>query len=70
VFIAIAILVLVIVMVKEIQEYTFWGTIRCLLLTAFTSVMLVVTVVIAFALINQVADFIYAVVVEVYFRAR
>jgi sugar lactone lactonase YvrE len=67
--IAAAVAVLVIIMVKEIQDYTFWGTIRSLLLTAFTSLMLVVTGVIIFSLINQVVDFIYAVIIEVYFRA-
>jgi hypothetical protein len=64
-----AVALLVIIMVKEIQDYTFWGTIRCLLLTAFTSLMLLVTGVIIFSLINQVVDFVYAVIIEVYFRA-
>lgn len=69
VFIIAAVIILVIVKVKTIQDYSFWNTIKSLLLTIFTSLMLIVTLVIVFALVNQVIDFVYAVGMEVYFRA-
>ncbi len=68
-FIIAAIAVLVIVMVKEIQAYTFKKTLWCLLLTFFTMALIFITGVIALILINQVVDFVSSVFREVYFRA-
>ena len=68
-FIAASIAVLILVMVKEIQAYTFKKTLWCLLLTFFTMALIFVTGVIAMILVNQVVDFVSSVFREVYFRA-
>lgn len=68
-FIAASIAVLVLVMVKEIQAYSFKKTLWCLLLTFFTMALIFITGVIAMILVNQVVDFVSSVFREVYFRA-
>lgn len=68
-FIIASIAVLVVVMVKEIQAYTFKKTIWCLVLTFFTMALIFITGVIAVILVNQVVDFVSSVFREVYFRA-
>ncbi|MDR2749899.1 MAG: hypothetical protein LBC41_04490 [Clostridiales bacterium] len=69
VFIGAAVLILVVAMVMEIQAYTLAQTAKILLLTLFTAAMLAVTLVIAWALVSQVADFVSALAREAYFRA-
>lgn len=64
-----AIAVLVVVMVKEIQAYTFKKTFWCMLLTFFTMAMIVITGIIVVMLVNQVADFVSSIFREVYYRA-
>jgi hypothetical protein len=69
VFIEASVVLLIFIMVKEIQAYKIMQTVRCLLLTIFTCAILAVTLVIVFALINQVVEFISALIREAYFRA-
>lgn len=61
--------ILVFVMIKDMQDYSFAKTIRCLLLTFFVIAMMVITSVILLALVNQVIDFIMAIGREVSYRA-
>ena len=69
IFIVASVLLLIIIMVKEIQVYTYKKTFKCLLLTLCTMAMLIVTGVIIFTLISQVVDFVSSIFREVYFRA-
>ena len=54
-------LVLVVMMVKSLQNYSFRETFAALLLTLFTMLMIVIAVVIAAALVAQLWEFITAV---------
>lgn len=61
--------ILTFVMVKDMQDYSFGKTIRCVILTIFVIAMIVITSIILLALVNQVLDFIMAIVREVSYRA-
>lgn len=61
--------VLILVMVREIQAYTYRKAFWNLLITLFTMALLIITGVIAFVLISQVADFVSSVIREVIYRA-
>ncbi len=60
----------VIVMIKEIQAYTFKETFVCILLTIFTMLIVVAAGFIVFALIKQVFDFIISIIKEGYYRGK
>lgn len=64
-----SIAVLIVVMVREIQAYTYKKTFWNLLLTVLTMALIVVTLAIAFILLNQVVDFVSSIIREVRFRA-
>lgn len=63
-----SIAVLVIVMIKEIQNYTLRETFKNIALTLFTMLIFIITAVIFTALINQVVDFVKSIVKEVHYR--
>jgi hypothetical protein len=56
------------IMVKEIQNYSFWETVRNVLTTIFTMALFVLTGYILYVLFNQLFDFISAIVQEVRLR--
>ena len=56
------------IMVKEIQNYSFWETVRNVLITIFTMALFVLTGYILYVLFNQLFDFISAIVQEVRLR--
>ena len=62
--------VLVVVMIKEIQAYTYKKTFKCIFLTVFTMVLALAAGFILVALISQVTDFIVSIVKEGYYRGR
>ncbi|MDF2540378.1 MAG: hypothetical protein K0S47_96 [Herbinix sp.] len=69
-FIIAAMAVLIVVMIKEIQSYTFKETFRCIFLTLFTMIVLVAAGFILFALMKQVLDFILSIFKEGYYRGK
>lgn len=62
--------ILLFVMIKEIQAYKLSETVKCILITLFTMVMLVIGGVIMFALVNQLWEFLVGVGKEAMFRVR
>lgn len=60
--------VLVVVMIREIQCYTYKETLISIALTAFTMLVVVVAGIIVFALVKQVSDFLVAIYKEGYYR--
>lgn len=60
--------IMLFVMVKEIHNYSFWETVRNILLTLFTMALFVLTGYILFVLFNQLYDFISAIFHEVGLR--
>lgn len=56
------------IMVKEIQNYSFWETVRNVLITIFTMALFVLTGYILYVLFNQLFDFISAIFQEVRLR--
>ncbi len=69
-FIVAGMAVLVVVMIKEIQAYTYKKTFKCIFLTVFTMVLALAAGFILVALISQVTDFIVSIVKEGYYRGR
>lgn len=65
-----AIAILVVVMIKEIQSYTYRETFTCIFLTIFTMLLILAAGFIIFALIKQVMDFIVSIVKEGYYRGK
>lgn len=63
-------IVLIVVMIREIQCYTYKETFVSILLTLFTMLVIVAAGVIIFALIKQVFDFIVGIFKEGYYRGR
>lgn len=55
-------------MVKEIHNYSFWETVRNILLTLFTMAVMVLTGYILYVLFNQLFDFIMALLREIRLR--
>lgn len=55
-------------MVKEIHNYSFWETVRNLLITVFTMALFLLTGYILYVLFNQLFDFISAIIQEVGLR--
>lgn len=62
--------VLIVVMIREIQCYTYKETFVSILLTLFTMLVIVAAGIIIFALIKQVFDFIIGIFKEGYYRGR
>ncbi len=62
--------VLVVVMIKEIQAYSFKQTFKSILLTVFTMLIILAAGIILFALVKQVMDFIVSIIKEGYYRGR
>jgi hypothetical protein len=62
--------ILVIVMIKEIQAYTFSRTFRCIFLTIFTMLVLLAAGIVMVALLSQVYDFIVSIIKEGYYRGK
>lgn len=60
--------IMLFIMVKEIHNYTFWETVRNVLLTIFTMLMFVLTGYILYMLFTQLFDFVSAVLQEVRLR--
>ncbi len=56
------------IMVKEIHNYSFWETVRNVLLTLFTMALFVLTGYILYVLFNQLFDFISAILQELRLR--
>ena len=61
-------IILITVMIREIQCYTYKETFVSIFLTLFTMLVIVAAGIIIFALIRQVADFLVAIFKEVYYR--
>lgn len=62
--------IMLFIMVKEIHNYTFWETVRNVLITLFTMALFVLIAYILYVLFNQLFDFISAVVQEIQLRLR
>ncbi len=62
--------ILITVMIKEIQAYSYKKTFKCILLTVFTMLLVLAAGFILMALINQVIDFVVSLVKEGYYRGR
>ena len=56
------------IMVKEIHNYSFWETVRNVLITIFTMALFVLTGYILYVLFNQLFDFVSAIFQEVRLR--
>jgi hypothetical protein len=56
------------IMVKEIHNYSFWETVRNVLLTLFTMALFLLTGYILYVLFSQLFDFVSAVLQEVGLR--
>ena len=63
-----AVIILVYVMIKEIQYYTFRDTFINVFLTLFTMAIFLITGIIIFSFISQVFDFIVSIFMEVVYR--
>jgi len=61
--------ILVIVMIKEIHNYTVWELIKNILLTAFTMLMIVLVLFLIYLLVNQMYGYIAGIIKEVILRA-
>jgi tetratricopeptide (TPR) repeat protein len=64
------VVILLFIMVKEIHNYTFWETVRNVLITLFTMALFVLIGYILYVLFNQLFDFVSAVVQEIQLRLR
>lgn len=62
--------ILVTVMIKEIQAYTYKKTFKCIFLTAFTMLLVLAAGFILMALLNQLLDFVISIAKEGYYRGR
>lgn len=61
-------LIILFIMVKEVHDFTFWGTVRNLLITLFGMVLLAFVLVIVYVLFDQVIQFISSIIQEVLYR--
>lgn len=69
-FIIAGMAILITVMIKEIQAYTYKQTFKCILLTVFTMILVMAAGFILIALISQVMDFVVSIIKEGYYRGR
>ncbi|MCC7206094.1 MAG: YIP1 family protein [Anaerolineae bacterium] len=60
--------IMLVIMVKEVHNYSFGETVRNILTTLFTMAMFLLTAYILYVLFNQLYEFIYAIVQEVGLR--
>jgi hypothetical protein len=56
--------IMLVIMVKEIHNYSFRETVRCILITLFTMAIFLLTAYILYVLFNQLFEFIQAVIRE------
>ncbi|WP_163536080.1 YIP1 family protein [Gracilibacillus sp. YIM 98692] len=61
-------LILLFITIKEIHDYTFWGTVRNILLTLFGMFLTVLVFFVLYVLFDQVYDFISSILQEVMLR--
>lgn len=62
-------IVLLFITIKEIHDYTFWGTVRNILITLFGMFLTVLVFFVLYVLFDQLFDFISAILQEVTLRA-
>lgn len=60
--------VLLFITIKEIHDYTFWGTVRNLFLTLFGMFMMVLVFFVLYVLFDQLYDFVRSIIQEVILR--
>ncbi|MEH7237235.1 YIP1 family protein, partial [Bacillus sp. JJ1562] len=60
--------ILLFITIKEIHDYTFFGTIRNILITIFTMFIAVLVFFVIYVLFDQVYDFVYSIIQEVILR--
>jgi uncharacterized membrane protein (GlpM family) len=61
-------LIILVIMIKEIHNFTISETIRNIFMTIFAMIILVLVIFILYVLIGQVYDFVYSIVQEVILR--
>ncbi len=61
--------ILLIMSISQIHNYGFWETVKCILLTAFAMIILVLFVLLIYTFLSQLIDFITSVIKEVSYRA-
>ncbi|WP_054707447.1 hypothetical protein [Bacillus sp. JCM 19041] len=61
-------LIILFIMVKEVHDFTFWGTVRNILTTLFGMVLLTFVLMIVYVLFDQVIQFISSIIQEVLYR--
>jgi sugar lactone lactonase YvrE/uncharacterized membrane protein (GlpM family) len=61
-------LIILIIMIKEIHNYTFSDTVRNILVTLFGMVIMLLVIFIVFVLFDQVYDFVYSIIKEAVLR--
>ncbi len=60
--------IILFIMVKEVHDFTFWGTVRNLLVTLFGMAIFTLICVIVYILIDQVYQFVFSIIQEVIYR--
>lgn len=61
-------LIILFIMVKEIHDFTFWGTVRNILITLFGMILLAFVLMIVYVLFDQVIQFVSSIIQEVLYR--
>jgi hypothetical protein len=61
-------LIILFIMIKEIHAFEFWGTVRNILTTIFCMIIIVLVCFIIYVLMDQVIDFVTAIIQEVILR--
>lgn len=61
-------LVILFIMLKEIHDFTFWGTVRNVVLTIFGMILLAFVLMIVYVLFDQVIQFLASIWQEVLYR--
>lgn len=62
-------IILLLVMIKEVHDYTFWGTFRNVLVTLFGMFLTVLVFFVLYVLFDQVIEFVKTIIQEVMLRA-
>lgn len=60
--------ILLIMSISEIHNYSFWETIKCILLTLFAMIIVILFVLLIYTFISQMIDFVSSVIKEVTYR--
>lgn len=61
-------LIILFIMVKEVHDFTFWGSVRNILITLFGMILLAFVLMIVYVLFDQVIQFISSIIQEVLYR--